>query len=83
MLFTRIDYRYDLYYRNKKTKKKETEITLKKIEITKNLIRLFFEVFTFRYHRRYGFTKRNYLAIFEIVVKDNEIKLKRSGRISI
>ncbi|PMP96114.1 MAG: hypothetical protein C0169_04775, partial [Thermodesulfobacterium geofontis] len=58
LLFTRINYRYVLYYRNKKTKKEETQITLKKIEITKDLLRLYFEVFTFKYHRRYGITKK-------------------------
>ncbi|MGC9100830.1 MAG: hypothetical protein ACP5HC_06200 [Caldisericum sp.] len=83
VLFTRLNYRYVTYYSNNKTKKKEKNITLSKIEITKNLIRLYFDVFTFRYHKRFGITKRKYLAVFEILVKDNEIKLKHNGRVSI
>ncbi|MGC9059346.1 MAG: hypothetical protein ACP5H3_03015 [Candidatus Aenigmatarchaeota archaeon] len=80
VLFTRLNYRYVVYYSNNKTKKKEKDINLSKIEITKNSIRLYFDVFIFRYHRRFGITKREYLAVFEILVKDNEIKLKHNGR---
>jgi hypothetical protein len=76
LLFTQTNY-------DKTQKDGKTQITLKKIEITKNFIKLYFEVFTSRYHRRYGTTKKNYLAVFEIIIKNNEIKLKRSGRVSI